>query len=111
MTRVCRHCATQRFLSVIASEQSKRGNPQYHNTKATLNLWLATQGLRLTHNDEFLQNSPNKPNPNTQKISLNFSGLPRLFYRLSMTNKRYCLAFYSHEQAPQIPTNQLFTTI
>jgi len=28
---VCRHCATQRFLSVIASEQSKRGNPKSKN--------------------------------------------------------------------------------
>ena len=98
MTRVCRHCATQRFLSVIASVAIQK-------VKITLNLWLATQGLRPTHNDKFLQNSPNKPNPNTQKIPLNFSGLPRRFYRLSMTNKRYCLAFYSHHQIPQIPKN------
>jgi len=31
MTRVCRHYATQRFLSVIASEQGERGNPKSKN--------------------------------------------------------------------------------
>ena len=76
MTRVCRHYATQRFLSVIASEQGECGNPK---SKITLNLWLATQGLRLTHNDNF---SKIPKTSQTQKIPLHFSGLPRRFYRL-----------------------------
>ena len=81
MTRVSRHCVTQRFLSVIASCFRKNG-VAIQKVKITLNLWLATQGLRLTHNDNFSKIPPNKPNPNTQKIPLNFSGLPRRFYRL-----------------------------
>ena len=64
------------------SLRASKASVAIQKVKITLNLWLATQGLRLTHNDKFLQNSPNKPNPNTQKIPLNFSGLSRQFYRL-----------------------------
>ena len=62
MTRVRRHCVTQRFLSVIASCFRKNG-VAIQKVKITLNLWLATQGLRPTHNDEFLQNFPKQAKP------------------------------------------------